>query len=1060
SDVEALRAAGAELLDYIPDFTFIVRMNDAARAATRELEQVRWVGLYQPAYRLTADLLARASTSVSNLSSSPDGHWIAAQVPRNDDFIDVVVSVFRGEELAPIVAQVQAMGGTVLAQSQTRWQGKLKLSISPSRLADLAALSGVRWIEPAPQWELTNNLSADFMGVRGVWDTHGLYGDGQTIAVCDSGLDQGSTSPGSLHDDFEDGSGASRVTAIHDRVGDGADDVNSGHGTHVAGSVLGNGDLSGATPSTHTYPDTAYAGMAPEASLVFQAVEENSTGYLTGLPLDLGELFTQADTSGATLHSNSWGAAVAGMYNTDSEAVDQYIWDHPNFTILFSAGNEGVDSDADGVIDLYSMGVPATAKNCITVGASENYRPTGSTPTPGYDFPWGTGSWDPLYPADPVDSDHVSDDPDGMTAFSSRGPTLDGRLKPDIVAPGSNIASTRSSQISGNGWGPIDTNYMFMGGTSMATPLTAGAATIVSQFYSDTQGVTPSAALIKATLVNGATDIAPGQYGTGATQEISGTRPTNVAGWGRVNLEYSLFPTATRVMTYSQNTTGLNTAASDVYTYNVSGSAEPLRVTLAWSDYPGSPAAAGGLVNDLDLTVTGPGGSTYYPNNASQRGASQHLTYDDGTYSGGWMGSAGGRIAVRFTPTSYPATLQTGLFYVLSNSSAYPKTFNWYVYDGDGTTGPGTVLASGSTTIRNMGWHAVDLSGEGVTVASGDFFLAIELPDNDLVWTYDRTTPLDGRSWDYFGTPPWTQNATDDYMFNAIVKSADASTDQDRVNNLVGVDIPTPASGVYTVTVSGYNVPQGPQPYALVASGAITTTVPNASPSLVGLPDQIVAVNGSADNAIDLWAYADDAEDADADMTFSIVNTPVASAGVTLDSNRYIDINPSTDWSGVTDVVVQVQDTGGLTDTDTFQVTIDDVPNIEVVPPALEETLFEGQIYTATLTVSNTGTAQLSFWLDSIGVSWLSADPTGGAVPAGGAQSLDVIFDATGQSIGDYSTDLVVNSTDADDTPWTVPVTMHVTAMVNTSPTLAGLPDQEVAVNGSADNAIDLWTYA
>jgi hypothetical protein len=272
-------------------------------------------------------------------------------------------------------------------------------------------------------------------------------------------------------------------------------------------------------------------------------------------------------------------------------------------------------------------------------------------------------------------------------------------------------------------------------------------------------------------------------------------------------------------------------------------------VTLAWSDYPGSPAAAGGLVNDLDLKITGPGSTTYYPENASQRGASQHLTYDDGIPSGGYTWSAGIRVAVRFTPTSYPATLQTGLFYVASDSSTYPKTFNWYVYDGNSTSGPNSVLASGSTTIRRLGWHAVDLSSAGVTITSGDFFLAIRLPDSDLGWMYDASTPVDGRSWDYSGGS-WTNWTINDYMFNAIVKSADASTNQDRVNNLVGIDIDTPATGTYVVTVSGYNVPHGPQPYALVASGAIESTA--AAPAVTNITPN----SGSNDGTVSITNLA------------------------------------------------------------------------------------------------------------------------------------------------------------------------------------------------------------
>ncbi len=103
-----------------------------------------------------------------------------------------------------------------------------------------------------------------------------------------------------------------------------------------------------------------------------------------------------------------------------------------------------------------------------------------------------------------------------------------------------------------------------------------------------------------------------------------------------------------------------------------------------------------------------------------------------------------------------------------------------------------------------------------------------------------------------------------------------------------------------------------------------STVVTNTAPIISGLPDKTVPTNGSADNAIDLWTYASDAEDASSVMTYTIINSPIISAGVNVDSNRYIDIDPATDWTGVTEVEVQVQDTGGLTDTDTFQVTITD----------------------------------------------------------------------------------------------------------------------------------------
>ena len=96
----------------------------------------------------------------------------------------------------------------------------------------------------------------------------------------------------------------------------------------------------------------------------------------------------------------------------------------------------------------------------------------------------------------------------------------------------------------------------------------------------------------------------------------------------------------------------------------------------------------------------------------------------------------------------------------------------------------------------------------------------------------------------------------------------------------------------------------------------------NAPPMISGLPDLTVPVNRSLDNAIDLWAYTNDAEDTKADLTFTINNAPAAGAGVSIDEQRYVDVNPSADWTGATDVEIQVQDTGGLTDTDTFRVTV------------------------------------------------------------------------------------------------------------------------------------------
>ncbi len=108
--------------------------------------------------------------------------------------------------------------------------------------------------------------------------------------------------------------------------------------------------------------------------------------------------------------------------------------------------------------------------------------------------------------------------------------------------------------------------------------------------------------------------------------------------------------------------------------------------------------------------------------------------------------------------------------------------------------------------------------------------------------------------------------------------------------------------------------------YGRLYLGAPPST--NTAPTISGLPDQSLSVNSSKNNAIDLWAYASDQETTDSGLTFTINNSPNPNAGVSLDSNRYIDIAPASGWTGNTDVIIKVSDPGGLNSTDTFKVTV------------------------------------------------------------------------------------------------------------------------------------------
>ncbi len=216
-----------------------------------------------------------------------------------------------------------------------------------------------------------------------------------------------------------------------------------GHSTHVAGSVLGNGVSSGANPATRTYTGSL-AGVAPAARLVFQSTGD-ANGGLSSLPNDIGDLMRQAYADGARIHTNSWGGLAGrangqptyGGYTPLSQQTDRAAWQHPDLLILFSAGNKGVDANGDGVVDANSRATPATAKNVLTVGASANNRPTIANP---YDESYGL----------PIGGSRRADNPNGMASFSSRGPTDDGQIKPDIVAPGTFVVSTRTQQFAFN----------------------------------------------------------------------------------------------------------------------------------------------------------------------------------------------------------------------------------------------------------------------------------------------------------------------------------------------------------------------------------------------------------------------------------------------------------------------------------------------------------------------------------------------------------------------------------------------------------------------------------
>lgn len=482
-------------------------------------------------------------------------------------------------------------------------------------LVTVSHLHGVQTIVPVVLPGLANDITArliDLAPVRDDGASQRFTGAGEIVAVADTGLDTGD--PADIHPDFR-----GRIAGIvswpvslgygveNAGADDGPADTVSGHGTHVSGTIVG----TGAAAVDHHLPPIR--GMAPGARLFFQAVQQQTTFSdgrrafaLTGFPADIRKMLQQAYDAGARVYNISMSFSGQGRYDLIAWHIDDFVWRHPDMVVVVAAGNESRDANRDGRVESGSVTSPGTAKNVITVGATESIRRD-----IGLDMTWGQ-AWPNDFPAPPLGTDHLANNPNHIAAFSGRGPTRDGRIKPDVLAPGTNIVSTRSRVLPPNvfGWGPhptLPTLYMADGGTSMATPAVAGAAAVVREYLRKVKRRRPSAALVKALLIHSARymhyDLDPG----------TGPYDFN-QGWGRIHVKAIIAPDPpVRVHMYERRR-GLMTGEHLTRWADVQDSTVPLVVTLVWTDAPGSPRGVRQLVNDLDLVVIAPDGKRYHGN--------------------------------------------------------------------------------------------------------------------------------------------------------------------------------------------------------------------------------------------------------------------------------------------------------------------------------------------------------------------------------------------------------------------------------------------------------------
>lgn len=537
--------------------------------------------------------------------------------------VSVDILVHNDIDANSIVEEVAAKAG--IAPSDIHVVGsKLRVTVPQESLASVAGIDQVKTINALPVFRGLNNKANGIMDVyKGVGpEASKLFkGKGQTVCVADTGFDTGKLGEDEHHEAFQD-----RVLKVfplgRPQTKDASDP--SGHGTHVCGSVLGRG---------HHTSEGKVEGPASEADLIVQSLfnrwyntqwpEPAWDAGFGGIPERISMLFAQATAEGASVHTNSWGSfldlddvmsqqEIFQYREAITADIDEYLHKDKNLVVLFAAGNSGSDTDNEpGRIDPGSIGAEATSKNIITVGASENYRPDQL-------YPSGRPRvYSPLrFKHERINTDNVANNPEGLAAFSSRGPSKpDGRIKPDVVAPGTTILSARSSVINPpghftEGWGVSnDKKWCFSGGTSMACPLVAGCCAVIRGAMVDTFPTKqpPPATAIKAVLINGAVPL-KGQY----QPEVEFKAPPNSDyGFGRVNLHNSLLhvvPDAPGTAGYG---TGPRLADNGVdprdwklripvpEEVQLGDGGLTLKVTVTWADRPGA-----WLQNNLNLTVS------------------------------------------------------------------------------------------------------------------------------------------------------------------------------------------------------------------------------------------------------------------------------------------------------------------------------------------------------------------------------------------------------------------------------------------------------------------------
>lgn len=654
---------------------------------------VSWVGPWLNTDRISPDTLAGASAAAGD-------YWM--------QFLPGVSANAAAAEL-PASAQV-----TESYSDPTTGSAHLRVSLRSADVVDFVRtnrdlLSCLPYAAGEPSDERQGQIIAgNYTGTQVIntgylsWLTSkslSTASNQQTIALFDTGY---STDASGLHHPqllnpnrllaSKDFTTAGYPSAVPDELG---------HGTFNAGIVAGDGTQSSLPAQPATQDQQGFflgTGIAPQAKVVAAKIfryNSQSCSFSSSTQQALGDAFNFVRTSGgadlATIANHSWNGGNDPNYDQYAQMFDQRVIDADSvtpgnqpMTLVVSAGNSGPGSNA-----VYS---PATAKDVIAVGATQNYRPLSQAgePTNTCD----TRSKGALQLEDAVNIANVS-------TFSGRGLSLGSpphtsvlttRIKPDLVAPGGKVFSlvpyntdtiyTLACFITCYRYWLAPgqaSNYQSYGqGTSYAAPVASGAAALVRKWFLD-HGTNPSPSLVKASLIATADDL--GAFGT------VDYRPSNAQGWGRINLN-KFTDSAARFYVTDNAGLAVGTGGQQSWTRTIDDPAKDTYVVLVWSD-PASSQVSGQqapLVNDLLLNVFDTislgewQGNNFHENSGfTEDGYSAHFVPPDLNPVGN--DTANTVEAVFIKKNTFPAGSQVTIRVTGVNVPSGPQKFAIYAYN-------------------------------------------------------------------------------------------------------------------------------------------------------------------------------------------------------------------------------------------------------------------------------------------------------------------------------------------------------------------------------------------